>query len=135
ATATPKAQPVVMTIQPEFWPLDLFSTTLATTPSPRMIRSIVPTNSARKGVMALVLVKDYGIELIRLAPAMSIQNHFQSCGACQFPKPVEVSGGWERGCPCPRPPRHSSSLRSVFRGPRSVPLRSVSAEPVRSAEF
>src|SRR5574341_390373 len=40
-----------MTIQPEFWPLVLLSTTLATTPSPRMISSIVPRTSARNGVM------------------------------------------------------------------------------------
>src|SRR2546421_1923351 len=49
ATATPKAQPAVMTIHPAFWPLVLLSTTLATTPSPRMINSMVPSSSARKG--------------------------------------------------------------------------------------
>src|SRR5438477_9831878 len=38
-----------MTIQPEFWPFDLVSKTLATTPSPRMTSSIVPMSSARKG--------------------------------------------------------------------------------------
>src|SRR5207237_1995596 len=49
ATATPNAQPAVMTIHPAFWPLVLLSTTLATTPSPRMINSMVPSSSARKG--------------------------------------------------------------------------------------
>jgi hypothetical protein len=37
----------VITIQPEFWPLDLLSKTLATTPSPKTIRVIVPNISAR----------------------------------------------------------------------------------------
>src|SRR5881398_1751647 len=48
-TVTPNAQPAVMTIQPAFWPLVLLSTTLATTPSPRMISSMVPSSSARNG--------------------------------------------------------------------------------------
>src|SRR5687768_3811302 len=45
-TATASAQPVVMTIQPAFCALDLVRRTPATTPSPRMIRSPVPTISA-----------------------------------------------------------------------------------------
>src|SRR5882672_1777796 len=49
ATATPNPQPAVMTIHPAFCPLVLLSTTLATTPSPRMISSMVPSSSARKG--------------------------------------------------------------------------------------
>src|SRR5204862_6100631 len=49
ATATPNAHPAVMTIHPLFWPLVLLSTTLATTPSPRMTNSMVPSSSARKG--------------------------------------------------------------------------------------
>src|SRR2546428_12037105 len=53
ATVTPNAQPAVMTIHPAFWPLVLLSTTLATTPSPRMISSMVPSSSARKGVIGL----------------------------------------------------------------------------------
>src|SRR2546430_4624181 len=53
ATATPKAQPAVMTIQPAFWPLVLLSTTLATTPSPKMISSMVPNSSARNGGIGL----------------------------------------------------------------------------------
>src|SRR6266478_1184680 len=53
ATATPNAQPAVMTIHPALWPLVLLSTTLATTPSPRMISSMVPSSSARKGVIGL----------------------------------------------------------------------------------
>src|SRR5437899_10719360 len=48
ATATASAQPAVMTIQPLFWPLVLFRTTLATTPSPSVIRIMVPMISARK---------------------------------------------------------------------------------------
>src|ERR1041385_4571384 len=47
--ATPNAHPAVMTIHPPFWPLVLLSTTLATTPSPRMTSSMVPSSSARNG--------------------------------------------------------------------------------------
>src|SRR5690349_6539193 len=53
ATVTANAQPAVMTIQPLFWPLVRLSTTLATTPSPRMINSMVPSSSARKGDMGV----------------------------------------------------------------------------------
>src|SRR5438128_11298182 len=49
ATVTPNAHPAVMTIQPAFWPLVLLSTTLATTPSPKMTSSMVPSSSATKG--------------------------------------------------------------------------------------
>src|SRR6187200_1848107 len=35
-----------MTIQPAFWPFDRFNSTLATTPSPRRTRIIVPIASA-----------------------------------------------------------------------------------------
>src|SRR5690606_6461670 len=46
---TPKAQAVVMTIQPSLLcPLVFSSITLATTPAPMVIRSAVPTNSATK---------------------------------------------------------------------------------------
>src|SRR5918993_3353449 len=45
AMATAIAHPKVMTIQPEFSALELLSSTPATTPSPRMIRIIVPINS------------------------------------------------------------------------------------------
>src|SRR3954464_3381762 len=51
------AQPVVMTIQPEFSPLLFFRQTLATTPSPKRIRIIVPTISARNSVMGVFLYK------------------------------------------------------------------------------
>src|SRR5918994_7586409 len=43
--ATPIAQPKVITIQPEFSALEFLSSTPATTPSPRMIRIMVPINS------------------------------------------------------------------------------------------
>src|ERR671933_811879 len=43
--ATAIAHPNVMTIQPEFSALEFLSSTPATTPSPRMIRIIVPINS------------------------------------------------------------------------------------------
>src|ERR671917_380532 len=43
--ATPIAQPKVITIQPEFSALEFLSSTPATTPSPRMIRIMVPMNS------------------------------------------------------------------------------------------
>src|SRR3989449_9314933 len=49
ATATPNPQPAVMTIHPAFWPLVLLSTSMATTTSPSMINSMVPSTSARKG--------------------------------------------------------------------------------------
>src|SRR5258707_11125900 len=48
-TAIP--HPVVMTIQPLFWPLVRSRTTLATTPSPRRMRIIVPMASARSVCM------------------------------------------------------------------------------------
>src|SRR6266850_6363851 len=51
AIVTANAQPAVMTIQPAFWPLVLLRTTLATTPSPRMTSSMVPSSSARNGDM------------------------------------------------------------------------------------
>src|SRR5215211_6550107 len=44
--ATAIAHPTVMTIQPEFSALEFLSSTPATTPSPRMIRIMVPINSA-----------------------------------------------------------------------------------------
>src|SRR6185295_14258109 len=43
---TPKPQPKVMTIQPEFWALEWFNRTAATTPSPKRIRIAVPIVSA-----------------------------------------------------------------------------------------
>src|ERR687898_1535178 len=43
--ATPIAHPKVITIQPEFSASEFLSSTPATTPSPRMIRIIVPINS------------------------------------------------------------------------------------------
>src|SRR5215208_1562475 len=45
ATATAIAHPNVITIQPEFSALEFLSNTPATTPSPRMIRIMVPINS------------------------------------------------------------------------------------------
>src|SRR4028118_641040 len=45
--ATAIAQPKVMTIQPEFSALEFLSSTPATTPSPRMMRIMVPMNSAK----------------------------------------------------------------------------------------
>src|SRR5258707_1162940 len=62
AIATPNPQPAVMTIHPEFWPLVLLSTTLATTPSPRMINSMVPSTSARKGVMGLRSARHHAVD-------------------------------------------------------------------------
>src|SRR5689334_12462368 len=53
ASVTANAHPAVMTIQPLFCPFVLLSTTFATTPSPRMISSMVPSSSARNGDMAL----------------------------------------------------------------------------------
>ena len=55
AMATAMAHPVVITIHPEAWPLVLPRTTLATTPSPRRMRIIVPMISATQGAMAALL--------------------------------------------------------------------------------
>src|SRR5215469_14280872 len=49
-TATAMAHPVVITIQPEFCPLFLLKTTLATTPSPKMMSNMVPMISAINGL-------------------------------------------------------------------------------------
>src|SRR3954447_25555021 len=46
ATMTAMPQPKVITIQPEFWALEWFNSTAATTPSPRRIRIAVPIISA-----------------------------------------------------------------------------------------
>src|SRR4029079_11640948 len=43
---TPKPQPKVMTIQPEFWALEWLNRTAETTPSPQKIRIAVPIVSA-----------------------------------------------------------------------------------------
>src|SRR5271165_6743491 len=43
------AQPVVMTIQPEFSAFDFFNNTPATTPSPIRINTSVPMNSPNQG--------------------------------------------------------------------------------------
>src|SRR5690242_19824257 len=53
ASVTANAHPAVMTIQPLFCPFVLLSTTFATTPSPRMISSMVPSSSARNGDIAV----------------------------------------------------------------------------------
>ena len=52
-TANPHAQ--VITIHPEFWALDLFSKTPATTPSPNRISVAVPTTSPRYGFGIVML--------------------------------------------------------------------------------
>src|SRR5882762_10290281 len=44
-----------MTIQPEASPLERFKSTQATTPSPSRMRINVPTNSPKKGVVAIFL--------------------------------------------------------------------------------
>src|SRR3954469_16668142 len=46
ATMTAMPHPQVMTIHPEFWALEWFSNTAATTPSPKRIRIAVPIVSA-----------------------------------------------------------------------------------------
>src|SRR5688572_16580842 len=51
ATKTAIPHPAVMTIHPPPLPLVRLSTTLATTPLPRMTRIAVPMISARKGFM------------------------------------------------------------------------------------
>ena len=45
---TANAQPAVMTIQPPFWPFDLLSSTLATTPSPSRTSNAVPMISPHR---------------------------------------------------------------------------------------
>src|SRR4051794_38471154 len=56
---TAKAQPAVITIQPEPSAFDRFSTTLATTPSPSRINTRVPINSPRNGDAILVFLSCY----------------------------------------------------------------------------
>src|SRR6516162_5861856 len=46
---TAKAQPAVMTIQPEFSALDFLRSTAATTPSPNKTSTSVPMNSPNQG--------------------------------------------------------------------------------------
>src|SRR3982751_1967229 len=86
---TAVAQPVAMTIQPELFPLVRWSTTLATTPSPRTIRSAVPKNSARMGdirVRAEVGVKSVGRRRGALVPCPSVAFGFElrDAGSVQF---------------------------------------------------
>src|SRR3982751_4212037 len=52
---TASAQPAVMTIQPEPSPFDLRSSTLATTPLPIRMSTIVPMNSPRNRLSTLFL--------------------------------------------------------------------------------
>jgi hypothetical protein len=47
------AQPNVITIHPLLFPFVLLSTTLATTPSPRIISSMVPINSPMNGFIVI----------------------------------------------------------------------------------
>src|SRR5689334_6791186 len=54
-TKTAIPQPNVMTIHPAPFPLVLFSSTLATTPLPRITRIAVPINSARNGFIQTLL--------------------------------------------------------------------------------
>jgi hypothetical protein len=54
--------PNVMTIQPEFWALDLLSRTAATTPSPKRIRSAVPIVSHPMMCKRLSLLDNWGQE-------------------------------------------------------------------------
>src|SRR4051812_48919885 len=58
-TKTAMPQPQLMTIQPALLPLVRLSTTLATTPLPRMTRMAVPISSARKGDMVGLLLEEY----------------------------------------------------------------------------
>src|SRR5205809_256091 len=92
ATVTPNAQPAVITIQPPLWPLVLLSTTLATTPSPRMTNSMVPSSSARKGGIGLgeegaklsarhglVHTRGLGVRGVRMASAPSTSTCDRRC--------------------------------------------------------
>lgn len=55
AIVTAKAQPAVITIQPELLPLVCRkSTTFATTPSPKSTSRAVPISSAENGVMSIL---------------------------------------------------------------------------------
>src|SRR4051812_26617389 len=52
-TKTARAQPRVMTIQPELFPLVPLRSTLATTPSPKRTSKAVPINSPKNGFMMI----------------------------------------------------------------------------------
>src|SRR2546422_3150996 len=78
AIVTPNAQPAVITIQPAFWPLVLLSTTLATTPSPSVTNSMVPSSSARKGGIGLKW------EAAKLAVRQRLVYTFKSHGFAFF---------------------------------------------------
>src|SRR5215475_4106398 len=56
---TAKAQPAVMTIQPEPSAFDRFNRTLATTPSPSRINTRVPMNSPRNGDAILFFLSSH----------------------------------------------------------------------------
>src|SRR5947208_492640 len=85
ATATASPQPVVITIQPEFCPLDLFSSTLATTPSPRSTRIMVPINSAVNGDIVFLLgLGNDGGEISKGALLLSIEKAGKQ--SCELPQ-------------------------------------------------
>src|SRR5688572_24199436 len=52
-TNTARAQPIVMTIQPELFPFVPLRSTLATTPSPSKTSNAVPINSPKNGFMII----------------------------------------------------------------------------------
>jgi hypothetical protein len=56
---TPNPHPVAITIQPAPSAFDFFSKTLATTPSPNRIKTIVPMNSPNSGPCIIISSSGY----------------------------------------------------------------------------
>src|SRR5215468_2635865 len=73
---TAKPQPNVMTIQPEFWALDLFSRTAATTPSPKRIRSAVPIVSPPMMLKSFSLLDELGTGATLISAVRQCQTQF-----------------------------------------------------------
>src|SRR4051812_13197132 len=104
---TAKAHPAVMTIHPAFWPLDLLSRTLATTPSPRRTRSIVPIISPRNCATDMLI--DCAFHFGNRAEPSSVEKEASN----QFDG---AKGGW---CFQARSLRLGHDYPDTF-GPRSV---------------
>ena len=76
AIMTAMPQPHVMTIQPEFWALDLLSRTAATTPSPKRIRSAVPTISQPMMCKRFSLLDNWGQTATLIRRVRQCQTQF-----------------------------------------------------------
>src|SRR4026209_1299716 len=92
-TAMP--HPNVMTIQPEFWAFDLLSRTPATTPSPKRIRSAVPTISLPMMCKSLSLLDEPGTRVTLIRQVRQCQTEFTELK----PGSTRAGCGSDRGSP------------------------------------